>query len=179
MFENNFKWYVIHAVSGHEKKVAQKIKELADKANLGDLFDQVVVPTEGVTEVRRGQKVSVERKFLPGYLMIKMVMNEQTWHLVKNTPKVSGFLGAVSKPQAITEAEAQNILKQIEEGAVQSKNVTVFEVGESVRVIDGPFESFVGNVEEVDFEKQRLKVSVSIFGRSTPVELEYTQVDKV
>jgi len=179
MFENNFQWYVIHAVSSYEKKVSQSISEQAEKKGLSDLFDQIIVPTEGVTEIRRGQKVNVERKFLPGYLLIKMVMNEQTWHLVKNTQRVTGFLGSVSKPQPISEAEAQNILKQIAEGAVKTKNTIVYEIGESVKVIDGPFESFIGNVEEIDFEKQRLKVSVSIFGRSTPVELEYTQVDKV
>ncbi len=179
MSENDFRWYVIHAGSGHEKKVASYIKEESAKKELSGFFDQIIVPTESVTEVRRGQKVSVERKFLPGYLLIRMIMNEQSWHLVKNTPKVNGFLGAVSKPHPISEVEAQNILRQIVEGPVSSKSNVKFEIGESVKVIDGPFESFVGNVEEIDFEKQRLKVSVSIFGRSTPVELEYNQVDKL
>jgi transcriptional antiterminator NusG len=175
----NFRWYIIHALSGHEKRVAQQIKEQADKKNLSSFFAEIVVPVEGVIEVRKGQKVNAERKFLPGYVLVKMIMNEQSWHLVKNIPKVSGFLGSGGKPQPITEAEAKNIFKQIEEGTTSSKHAVTFEIGESVRVTDGPFESFVGTVEEIDLEKSRLKVSVSIFGRSTPVELEYAQVAKV
>jgi transcriptional antiterminator NusG len=179
MSELKFQWFVIHSTSGHEKKVVDKILEQASKKNIADLFAEIVVPTEGVVEVRKGQKVNVERKFLPGYILVKMVMNEQTWHLVKSIPKVSTFLGANNKPQAISEAEAQNILKQIVEGSAPGKNTINYEIGESVRVIDGPFESFVGNVEGIDVEKQRLKVSVSIFGRATPIELEYNQVVKV
>jgi transcriptional antiterminator NusG len=177
--EHKFQWFVVHSTSGHEKKVVQKITEQAKKENITDLFAEILVPTEGVLEVRKGQKVNVERKFLPGYILIKMVMNEKTWHLVKSIPKVSAFLGANNKPQAISESEAQNILKQIVEGSVPGKNTINFEIGESVKVTDGPFESFVGNVEDIDVEKQRLKVSVSIFGRATPMELEYTQVVKV
>jgi transcriptional antiterminator NusG len=175
----NFNWYIVHALSGYEKRIAQIIKEQADKKNLSDLFEQIIVPVEGVIEVRKGQKINAERKFLPGYILVKMVMNELTWHLVKNIPKVTGFLGSNGKPQPIPEKEVNIIFKQIEEGTATPKQAITFEIGESVRVIDGPFDSFVGVVEEVDLEKNRLKVSVSIFGRSTPVELEYTQVAKV
>jgi transcriptional antiterminator NusG len=175
----NFRWYIIHALSGHEKRVSQQIKEQAAKKNLSDFFEEIVVPVEGVIEVRKGQKVTAERKFLPGYVLVKMIMNEQSWHLVKNIPKVSGFLGSGGRPQPISESEAKNIFKQIEEGTVNNKHAINFEIGEAVKVTDGPFESFVGTVEEVDLEKSRLKVSVSIFGRSTPVELEYSQVAKV
>ena len=175
----SFRWYIIHALSGFEKRVALNIKEQAKKKNLSDLFADIVVPVEGVIEIRKGQKVNAERKFLPGYVLVNMVMNEHSWHLVKNIPKVSGFLGSGGKPQPISETEAKNIFKQIEDGAVNTKQAVNFEVGESVKIIDGVFESFVGTVEEVDAEKSRLKVSVSIFGRSTPVELEYEQVAKV
>ena len=173
------RWYVLHVYSGFEKKVAESILELAAQKGMADSFEQVLVPTEEVVEVRRGSKVNSERKFFPGYVLIKMDMSDETWHLVKNTPKVTGFLGARERPTPITEAEAQRILRQVTEGVEKPRSSISDEVGEQVRVIDGPFASFVGFVEESDDEKARLKVSVSIFGRSTPVELEYSQVEKV
>jgi transcriptional antiterminator NusG len=172
------RWYVIHVYSGFEKKVAESIREQARQSGMEDLFDQVLVPTEEVVELRRGQKVSSERKFFPGYVLIKMDLNDETWHLVKNTPKVTGFLGN-RRPSPITEKEAERILQQVQEGVERPKPSVIFEVGEQVRVADGPFTSFNGMVEEVDEERARLKVAVSIFGRSTPVELEYSQVEKL
>jgi transcriptional antiterminator NusG len=172
------RWYVVHVYSGFEKKIASAIKEQAAQKGLADHFEEVLVPAEEVVEVRRGQKVNSERKFFPGYVLVKMELTDDAWHLVKNTPKVTGFLGTKTRPSPITEAEAERIMKQSQEGVENPRPSVIFEIGEQVRVADGPFTSFNGTVEEVDEEKGRVKVSVSIFGRSTPVELEYSQVEK-
>jgi transcriptional antiterminator NusG len=173
------RWYIVQAYSNFERKVADSIKEKVAQTKLDHLFEDVIVPTEKVVEVRRGRKVDTERKFFPGYVLVKMDLTDQTFHLIKNTPKVTGFLGADNKPSPISEKEAMSILQQVQEGVEHPKPSISFEVGESVRVSDGPFASFNGIVEEVDEERSRLKVEVSIFGRPTPVELEYGQVEKV
>ena len=173
------RWYVVHVYSGFEKKIAQQVKEQAAQKGLADLVDEVLVPAEEVVEIRRGQKINAERKFFPGYVLVKMEMTDQTWHLIKDTPKVTGFLGTKTRPSPITDAEADRIIKQSAEGVERARPAILFEIGEQVRVADGPFTSFNGTVEEVDEEKGRVKVSVSIFGRSTPVELEYSQVEKI
>jgi transcriptional antiterminator NusG len=179
------RWYIVHAYSNFEKKVADSIREQAKSRGLIHLFDQevgeggVMVPTEKVTEVRRGRKVDAERKFFPGYVLVKMDLTDEAYHLIKNTPKVTGFLGADNKPMPISDAEASRILNQVAEGIERPKPAVSFEVGEQVRVSDGPFASFNGTVEEVDDSRSRLKVAVSIFGRATPVELEFGQVEKL
>ncbi len=172
------RWYVLHVYSGFEKKIAESIREQARQKGMEELFEEILVPTEEVIELRRGQKVSAERKFFPGYVLIKMDLGDDSWHLVKNTPKVTGFLGNRGRPSPISQAEAERILHQVKEGVERPKPSVTFEIGEQVRVADGPFNSFTGFVEEVDEERARLKVAVSIFGRATPVELEYSQVEK-
>ena len=172
-------WYIIHTYSGFEKKVAQAIKDQTIRKGMGELIQEVLVPTEEVVELRRGQRVSSERKFLPGYVLVRMVMTNETWHLVKNTAKVTGFLGTGGKPSPIKQSEADRILRQVQEGIERPKPSILFEIGEMVRVSDGPFQSFNGMVEDIDEDKARLKVAVTIFGRATPVELEYSQVEKL
>jgi len=171
-------WYIVHAYSNFEKKVAESIREQAEQQGLVDLFEEILVPTEEVVELRRGQRVNAERKFFPGYVLVKMEMTDDTYHLVKNTPKVTGFLGTANRPLPVPQAEVDRIVQQVQEGVERPKPTIMFEIGEAVRVIDGPFASFNGTVEEVDEETARLKVAVSIFGRATPVELEYAQVEK-
>lgn len=173
------RWYIIHAYSGFEKKVAEAIKEQAVQQGLDALVDEVIVPTEEVVEVRKGKKVTSERKFFPGYVLIKMILTDDTYHLANSHAKVTGFLGQQGRPAPISDAEAARILNQVEVGVERPRMQIQFEIGEEVRVTDGPFASFNGTVEDVDEDKARLKVSVSIFGRATPVELEYTQVEKV
>ncbi len=173
------KWYIVQAYSGFEVKIAESLREQIRSNSMDDLFEEVLVPMEEVVEVRRGQKVNAARKFFPGYVLVKMEMTDDSYHLVNNTPKVTGFLGTANRPRPISDAEAGRILHQVQEGVDRPKPSITFEIGEQVRVSDGPFASFNGHVEEVDEERTRLKVSVSIFGRATPVELEYTQVEKL
>jgi len=173
------RWYVVHAYSGFESKVAQSIREQADREGLSADILEVLVPTEEVVEVKRGSKTKSERKFFPGYVLVKMVMTDRAWHLVKNTTKVTGFLGSGKRPSPISEVEARRIVDQTQDASERVRPSITFEVGENVRVSDGPFASFNGVVEDVDETRARLKVSVSIFGRSTPVDLEYGQVEKV
>jgi transcriptional antiterminator NusG len=171
-------WYVLNVHSNFEKKVADSIREQVAQKGLDDLVSEISVPTEEVVELRRGQKINAERKFFPGYVLVKMEMTDETWHLMRHTPKVTGFLGARGKPAPISDAEAERILQQVQEGIERPKPSITFEVGEQVKVREGPFETFTGLVEEVDEERSRVKVAVSIFGRATPVELEYSQVEK-
>lgn len=173
------RWYIIHVYSNFEQKVAQSIREQAIQQGLEDMFEEVLVPTEEFVEVKRGKKVNTERKFFPGYVLVKMDLNDETWHLVRNTAKVTGFLGPNGKPAPITEEEAMRIQNQMQEGTEHPRPLITFLSGDQVRVTDGPFSSFNGVVEEVDEAKGRLKVSVSIFGRATPVELEYSQVERL
>ena len=173
------KWYVIHAYSGFEKRVKQALEERVRLTGASHLFEEILVPSEEVVELRKGRKVTSERKFFPGYVLVKMELNDQTWHMVSDIPKVSGFLGGGGRPHPLTEREAGKILRQVEDGMEKPKPKVTFCAGENVRVIDGPFVSFNGVVEEVDEDKTRLKVSVSIFGRATPVELDFVQVEKL
>jgi transcription termination/antitermination protein NusG len=175
----SMRWYIVHAYSNFEKKVAESIREQAAQRNCADRFEEILVPTEHVVEVRRGRKVNTERKFFPGYVLVKCDLTDQVFSLIKNTPKVTGFLGADNKPMPISEDEASRIKGQVAEGVERPKATISFEVGETVRVADGPFASFNGTVEEVDEDRSRVKVAVSIFGRATPVELEFSQVEKV
>lgn len=173
------RWYVLHVYSGFEGKVAEAIKDKAAKKGLADKVEDIMVPTEEIIEVKRGQKINTERKVYPGYVLAKLDMNDDVWHMIKDTPKVTGFLGAANKPAPISEKEAARLLQQLQEGIEKPRSSISFDIGEEVRVSEGPFASFSGTVEEIDEERTKLKVSVSIFGRATPVELEYSQVEKV
>lgn len=172
------RWYILHAYSGFEKKIATQIREKAIQNGISDQIEDVIVPSENVIEVRRGKKVDAEKKFFPGYLLVKMQLTDEAWHMVKNIDKVTGFLGSDGKPQRVPQKEVDAIFKQIEEGVSAASHGVVFEIGDTVKVTDGPFESFTGTIEDVDEEREKVKVSVSIFGRATPVELDYTQVQK-
>ena len=172
------RWYVLHVYSGFEKKVAESIKEQAEKKGWGNWVGEVLVPTETVVDVQKGKKVESERKFFPGYVLIQMEMNDDTWHMIKQTPKTTGFLGG-KKPVAMTQKEAEHVMQQMQEGCERPRSRVVYETGEQVRVIDGPFASFTGVIDEVDTEKTRMKVSVTIFGRPTSVDLDFAQVEKV
>jgi transcriptional antiterminator NusG len=171
-------WYIVQAYSGFEKKVVESIKDVLTKSKLEAHVGEILVPTQEVTEVKKGKRTKKQKKYFPGYVLVKLDMTKQVFHLIKNIPKVSGFLGSEDKPTPISEAEIQRIIDQVSESAINPKSGINFEIGEKVKVCDGPFASFNGLVEEIDEEKSRLKVSVSIFGRATPVDLEYNQVEK-
>lgn len=174
------RWYVVHAYSGMEKSVARAIRERADRSGMSRKFGRILVPTEEVVEMKGGQRKTTERRFFPGYVLVEMEMDDDSWHLVKHTNKVTGFIGGSgNRPTPISEKEVEKIMAQMQEGVEKPKPKTLFEVGEMVRVREGPFTDFNGNVEEVNYEKSRLRVSVTIFGRATPVELEFGQVEKV
>jgi len=175
----NSRWYVLHAYSGYEKKIAESIVEQSNTLGISEFVEEVSVPTQDIVEVIRGTRVNTERKFFPGYILIKMVLNDETLHLIKNTPKLSGFLGTQGKPSPISNSEAKRITEQMIHGEEKVMPSIAYEVGEQIKVIDGPFASFNGEIEQIDEEKAKLRVAVSIFGRPTPVELEYTQVEKM
>ncbi len=173
------RWYVVHTFSGFEKQVSRSLKEHIKNAGMEHLFDEILIPTEEIVELKKGQKRTSERKFFPGYVLVKMEMNDDSWHLVKSVPKVSGFIGGTAaRPAPISDKEAEAILQQVQEGVDKPRPKFSFAAGEQVRVIDGPFQDFNGTVEDVNYEKNKLRVSVSIFGRLTPVELEFSQVEK-
>ncbi len=173
------RWYVLHAYSGYEKKVADSIVEQSSKLGISEFIEEVSVPTQNIIEVKRGTRVNTERKFFPGYILIKMVLNDDTLHIIKNTPKLSGFLGAQGNPTPISNGEVKRIIQQMIDGKEKPRPSIDYEIGEQIKVIDGPFASFTGEIENVDEDKARLKIAVSIFGRSTPVELAFSQVEKV
>ncbi len=173
------RWYVLHAYSGYEKKVAESILDQANKLGIKEHIEDISVPTQNIVEVKRGVRVNTERKIFPGYILIKMNLNDDTWHIIKTTPKLSGFLGNKGKPIPISNAEAKRISEQVIDGVEKSRPAVMYDIGEQVKVIDGPFASFNGEVEQIDEDKARLRVAVSIFGRSTPVDLDYSQVEKV
>lgn len=173
------RWYVVHAYSGFEKSVMRSMQERIERLSAQDLFGRILVPVEEVVEMKNGQKSITERKFFPGYVLVEMEMNDDSWHLVKNTPKVTGFVGGTAtRPAPISDKEVEKIMQQMQDGVEKPRPKVLFETGEVVRVKEGPFTDFHGSVEDVNYEKSRLRVSVSIFGRATPVELEFSQVEK-
>jgi len=172
------KWYILHTVSGSEKGVKRLIEDQIAKKKMSEYFEEIVVPVVEVPEIKKGKKVITEKKFMPGYVLIKMKMTDESWHLVKSVPKTTGFLGSKTNPQALSEAEIQGVFKQLEAESVSANISSLYNVGDKVQVIDGPFDTFSGVVEEVDAEAQKLKISVSIFGKATPIELDFTQVKK-
>lgn len=172
------KWYIVQAYSNFEKHVQKSIERESEEKGLGDLFEEILVPTENVIEVRKGRKVESERKFFPGYVLVKVDLTDQAYHLIKNTPKVTGFLGSATKPMPVSDKEVERIVGRIQEGVDAPRPMITFEIGETVKVVDGSFQSFNGTVESIDEEHARLNVLINIFGRATPVELEYTQVEK-
>jgi transcription termination/antitermination protein NusG len=173
------RWFIVHAYSGFEKKIALAIREKAIQQNISEQIGDIVVPSEDVVEVRRGKKVNANRKFFPGYVLVQMELNDETWHMVKNIDKVTGFLGGSGRPQPVPQKEVDAIFKTMQEGAGQKKNAVIYEIGETIKITDGPFDSFTGVIEDVDNDREKVKVSVAIFGRATPVELDFTQVQKV
>jgi transcription termination/antitermination protein NusG len=176
----SMRWYVVHAYSGQEKSISEALKERIRRSAIADKFGEVLVPTEEVVEMRNGQKALSERRFFPGYILVKMEMTDESWHLVKSTPKVTGFIGGTgNRPTPVPDREVQVILDQVREGVEKPRPKVLFEVGEQIRVTEGPFADFNGNVEEVNYEKSKIRVSVLIFGRATPLELEFGQVEKV
>ena len=177
--EQKARWYIIHVYSGSENRVAQIIRERSVKKGLEDRFEEILIPTEEVVEVKSGAKVTVDRKYFPGYVLVKMILDDEAWHLVRSVPRVSNFLGTKGKPTPVSEAEVKRIMDQVKDSVASPRNAVAYEVGDQVRVSDGPFASFSGFVEEVDDDKQRLKVSVMIFGRATPITLESSQVERV
>jgi transcriptional antiterminator NusG len=172
-------WYIIHTLSGSEKKVKQTILEQAERKAMTSLFEEIIVPVVEVPEIKKGKQVTTEKKFLPGYILIKMNLTDEAWHLVKSVPKVSGFLGSGSRPSPVPEKEVNRIMDQVNSNPALMSSKKLYEVGETVKVVDGPFESFSGVIEEVDIDKMRLRVSVSIFGRSTPIDLSFNQVERI
>lgn len=174
-----YNWYIIHTHSGSEKSVKQMISDQIKNQKLEQYFEDIVVPTIEVPEIKRGKTVKTEKKIMPGYILIKMVMNDQTWHLVKNVSKITNFLGSKSKPQPLSDEEVQGIFRQLEAESKDAQAIKLYEIGQQVMVIDGPFDSFIGNVEEIDNEAQKVRISISIFGKATPIDLGFTQVKKI
>ncbi len=172
------KWYILHTVSGSEKGVKRLIEDQIAKKKMSEYFEEIVVPVIEVPEIKKGKKVITEKKFMPGYVLIKMKMTDESWHLVKSVPKTTGFLGSKTHPQSLSEAEVQGVFKQLEAASATASISSLYNVGDKVQVIDGPFDTFAGVVEDVDGEAQKLKISVSIFGKATPIELSFTQVKK-
>lgn len=179
MIQQKARWYIVHVYSGSENRVAQLIKESAAKKGMEDKFEEILIPTEEVFELKAGERVNVDKKYFPGYVLVKMIMSDETWHIVRAVPRVSGFLGTKAGPTPVSETEVKRILEQVKESVASPRNAVSYEIGDQVRVIEGPFASFTGFVEDIEDDKRRVKVAVMIFGRATPVALEYTQIERV